>query len=176
MTNRDYYKDFIEGLYVGDMAFSIPLNHPVSCFALNCKYCLFKDRVGRCVDVCREWLKEEYTDPEKDLTDKIKSLMAHNLTLFGPEVRSLNLSQTIEECGELIKAISKYNRTLGIGLKTEVTKEKAYADLLNEVADVCICIMQFIHINRCEKEVMERVYEALKKINKRYLRDDKENL
>lgn len=176
MTNREYYKDFIEGLYEEDMAFSISKNHPVSCFALHCKDCLFKDRVGRCVDVCREWLKEEYTDPEKDLTDKIKSLMAHNLALFGPEVRSLNLSQTIEECGELIKAISKYNRALGIGLKTEVTKEKAYAGLLNEVADVCICIMQFIHINRCEKEVMERVYKALKKVNKRYLRDDKENL
>lgn len=54
--------------------------------------------------------------------------------------------QLIEECGELIKALCKYNRANGIGQPTPITKEEARDNLVSEIADVAICIEQFCYL------------------------------
>lgn len=95
----------------------------------------------------------------------ITSLSKKNAKLLGKET---NLLQTIEECSELIKAICKYNRTIGIGQKTEVTIEDAYKNMIEEVADVAICIEQLIYLQGIEDEVEEAKAKALYKVAKRY--------
>lgn len=52
-----------------------------------------------------------------------------------------NMDILQEECGELIKAISKYKRATNPKLfPTPVSKEKAIADIKEESVDVQICI------------------------------------
>ena len=50
------------------------------------------------------------------------------------------LDQLIEECGELIQAASKLKRARGKRNKTPVTEEEAAASLLEEIADVRLCM------------------------------------
>lgn len=95
----------------------------------------------------------------------IASISKRNAKMLGKET---NLLQTIEECGELIKAICKYNRTLGIGQKTEVTTKDAYQNLIEEIADVSICIEQLIYLQGIEDEVEDAKAKALVKVEKRY--------
>lgn len=78
------------------------------------------------------------------------------------------LLQTMEECGELIKAISKYNRSMGIGQKTETPPVVAYADLCVELADVSICLEQLIYLMGLEKEIDRLKDKAFDKVAKRY--------
>lgn len=63
-----------------------------------------------------------------------------NAEHFG---RDRQLQQAIEECSELIQAISKYNRLLN-GEYTGKDK-KIIANLIEELADVEICIEQLKH-------------------------------
>lgn len=78
------------------------------------------------------------------------------------------LFQTMEECGELIKAISKYNRVHGIGQKTEANIEDVYIDLLSEIADVEICIEQLTYLLE-EKDLIKKLKQkAYDKVSKRY--------
>ena len=78
------------------------------------------------------------------------------------------LFQTQEECGELIKAIAKYNRVNGIGQKTETPREDAYSNLLEELADVSICIEQLIYLLDVKTEIEELKDKAFLKVNRRY--------
>lgn len=50
------------------------------------------------------------------------------------------LDQLIEECGELIQAASKLKRVRGKRNKTPVTEEEATRKLVEEIADVRLCI------------------------------------
>ena len=82
--------------------------------------------------------------------------------------------QTMEECGELIKAISKFNRTRGIGQKTEMGIGNAFNDVLAEIADVEICIEQLKYlleqrydINVCGIVELKKD-QAFTKVAKRY--------
>lgn len=75
--------------------------------------------------------------------------------------------QTIEECGELIKALSKYNRTLGIGQPTEVTQRQAWHDVLREIADVRICITQLEFLTNSYQDVSKYMDMAIHKVAKR---------
>ena len=104
---------------------------------------------------------------DKKMCDiKINSrLMVENALVLGKDV---NKKQTCEECAELTAAILKYNRTLGDGQKTEVDVETAYNNVLDEIADVYICIAQFMILNDCEIDVVERINKALNKVDKRY--------
>lgn len=79
-----------------------------------------------------------------------------------------NLFKTMEECSELIHAISKCNRAKGIGEKTNMQISKAYKKLIEEVADVSICLEQLIYLNDIEKEVKVARRKAFEKISKRY--------
>lgn len=51
-----------------------------------------------------------------------------------------NLDLLIEECAELIQAINKYKRSIGIGCKTPITRDEAIANLNEELTDVLVCI------------------------------------
>lgn len=78
------------------------------------------------------------------------------------------LFQTMEECGELIKAISKYNRYNGIGQKTEAKETEVYCNLLEEIADVEICIEQLKYLMSIESLVEQAKDVAFEKVAKRY--------
>lgn len=96
---------------------------------------------------------------------QISELSRNNAIALGKEV---NLLQTIEECGELIKAICKYNRTIGRGQKTEITFEQTYDNLIEEVADLSICLEQLIYLHDIENDVAKAREKALKKVAERY--------
>lgn len=51
-----------------------------------------------------------------------------------------NLDMLVEECSELIQAISKYKRSKGIGFKTPITTDDSVINLNEEIADVLSCI------------------------------------
>ena len=76
--------------------------------------------------------------------------------------------QTMEECGELIKAISKFNRTRGIGQKTEMAHRDAYLQMIEEMADVEICIEQLKYLLGCESMVDQAKIVAFEKVHNRY--------
>ena len=83
------------------------------------------------------------------------------------------LLQTIEECGELIKAISKYNRVRGLGQPTEVTLEEAYENLLCELVDVQICLDHVRYLMNIGVETFEsRRLDAVIKVMNRRLHDE----
>ena len=81
------------------------------------------------------------------------------------------LFQTMEECGELVKAISKYNRCNGIGQKTEVNLGQAFGGMVNEIADIEICLEQLKYLMGIEEVVEEAKDVAFKKVAKRYEQD-----
>jgi NTP pyrophosphatase (non-canonical NTP hydrolase) len=82
------------------------------------------------------------------------------------------LFQTQEECSELIKAISKYNRINGIGQKTDMSRADAFQNLLEEMADVLICVDGLVYLLGCEREVEE--YEKIA-LNKTLTRNKNKN-
>lgn len=95
----------------------------------------------------------------------MKEISKENAKKLG--VQTL-LFQSQEECGELIKAIGKYNRTNGIGQKTETSMEKAYEDMINEIADVEICLEQLKYLLNIEEIVEECKDGAFNKVHERY--------
>ena len=95
----------------------------------------------------------------------MKEISKQNAKKLGKQTM---LFQTQEECAELIKAIGKYNRTNGIGQKTETTKEEAFTNLLEELADVSICIEQLIYLLDIETEIEELKDKAFRKVKHRY--------
>lgn len=97
--------------------------------------------------------------------NNISEISKSNARNLGIETNRL---QTVEECGELIKAICKYNRTLGMGQKTETTFDDALKNLIEEVADVSICLEQLIYLHNIADEVEEARREAFEKVRKRY--------
>lgn len=82
------------------------------------------------------------------------------------------LFQTQEECGELIKAIGKYNRTNGIGQKTEMLSRDALSAMIQEIADVSICIEQLTYLLGAENLVNHCKDIAFYKVRDRYKGSD----
>lgn len=78
------------------------------------------------------------------------------------------LFQTQEECAELTKAISKFNRANGIGQITEMAADAAKSIMINEIADVSICIEQLVYMLGCSDQVKECRAAAFDKVSKRY--------
>lgn len=74
------------------------------------------------------------------------------------------LDQLIEECGELVQAASKLKRARGTRNKTPVTEAEALTKLIEEVADVTLCIEM---VERSEAIDMVSVMD---KINAKYAR------
>lgn len=104
---------------------------------------------------------ETITISPKELSDISKS----NADKLGAQT---SLWQTQEECGELVKAIGKYNRTKGYGQITETTEEDAMQNLIEEIADVSICIEQLAYLLRVEEQVEKARNDAFNKVQKRY--------
>lgn len=96
--------------------------------------------------------------------DDIEQMNKNNADILGLQTW---LFQTQEECAELIKAISKYNRTRGIGQKTEAIITEAESNLIVEIADVGICLEQLTYLMECTSEVKYCKNKAIKKVNDR---------
>lgn len=95
--------------------------------------------------------------------------------LFESNAKKLGLAtlflQTMEECGELVKAISKWRRVNGIGQKTETPKKEAFDKLIEEITDVEICIGQIKYLmgpearpyfQYAKKKALDKVAERYK--------------
>lgn len=95
----------------------------------------------------------------------MKEISIRNAEILGKQTL---LFQTQEECGELIKAIAKYNRTRGIGQRTETTEEIAYKNLIKELADVEICLEQLIYLLNAKESVDQKKQIAFEKVATRY--------
>lgn len=99
----------------------------------------------------REW----YLNKAKELKD-FQSEIIKNIRIiadyYGFDKQS---NQTIEECGELIQALAKLNRTKGDGYDTPVTKYEAMNKVIEELADVQICINQLVYLIGREYEINE---------------------
>ena len=61
--------------------------------------------------------------------------------------------QLIEEMGELLQALSKYERANGDGQPTKVTPEAAMKNLIEELAGVQVMLIELITILEVEDEV-----------------------
>ena len=57
------------------------------------------------------------------------------------------LAQLAEEAAELAQAALKMRRTLGVGNPTPVTAADAWYKLIEEIADVQVCINQVYGVN-----------------------------
>lgn len=77
-----------------------------------------------------------------------------NAEHFG---RDRQLQQAIEECSELIQAISKYNRLLNGEYAGK--DKKIIANLVEELADVEICIEQLKHFLKISESKINSVKE-----------------
>ena len=76
------------------------------------------------------------------------------------------MSSTQEECAELIQAISKYNRARGIGQKTNISLEDAKSQLLEELADVKLCIEEILYLTSCD--ITDMIDMKAEKVRKSY--------
>lgn len=95
----------------------------------------------------------------------MKEISKRNAKKLGLDVMLL---QTQEECAELTKAISKYNRTRGIGQITEMSQGDAYQNMLEEIADVNICVEQLIYLLGVKEEINDLKDKAFEKVQERY--------
>ena len=64
-------------------------------------------------------------------------------------------NQTIEECGELIQALAKFNRVKGNGFDKPIKLGEAFEMIIEEIADVQICINQLIYLTKRQYEINE---------------------
>lgn len=87
------------------------------------------------------------------------------------EKKMQQMNQVVEECGELIQAVAKYNRTKGNGYDTSVNSEAAYVNLVEELADVQLVVCQLVYLMGCGDEVLNvtelKTDRQLKRIEKR---------
>lgn len=70
------------------------------------------------------------------------------------------LDQIIEECSELTKAIIKKRRAQGEGQPTDITVPEAQDQIIEEIADLKLCIDQYIDILECSnpyKDIRQRI-------------------
>ena len=94
-----------------------------------------------------------------DILTEIKKIAEH----FGYEAQS---NQLIEECAELIQALSKYRRSvIGVGQPLADYKKTIVLDnLLEEIADVEIMLEQIKHLLQISAEDIQAI--KLFKVNR----------
>ena len=95
----------------------------------------------------------------------MKEISKQNAETLGIDIL---LFQIQEECGELIKAAAKYNRTRGIGQITETTKTEAYNKMLEEMTDVEIVLEQMKYLLKVDEKIDELKDRAFEKVKNRY--------
>ena len=81
--------------------------------------------------------------------------------------------QTMEECAELIQALTKQYRALGCGYDTPVTAKDAKNHIVEELADVYICVTQLCYLMGCGEQ-LEKIVEY--KLNRQIERIKKEDI
>ena len=100
--------------------------------------------------------------------DEMEKKMQQIADCYGFDAQ---LNQVVEECGELIQAAAKYNRTKGNGYDTSVNSEAAYVNLVEELADVQLVVCQLVYLMKCGDEVLHvtelKTDRQLKRIEKR---------
>lgn len=67
-------------------------------------------------------------------------------------------NQTMEECAELIQALNKYIRSLGLG-QTYIPKftEEPRDNVIEEIADVHIMLEQLKYLMDCDEAVQDMI-------------------
>lgn len=98
-----------------------------------------------------------------ELSSDVIEQIQRNANRMGLDVI---LSSTQEECAELIQAISKYNRARGIGQKTNISLEDAKSQLLEELADVKLCIEEILYLTSCD--ITDMIDMKAEKVRKSY--------
>lgn len=83
--------------------------------------------------------------------------------------------QTIEECSELIQALTKYYRALGFGYDTPVTPKDEENHIVEELADVYICVTQLCYLMGCGKQIEKIVEYKLNRQIERIKKEDEQN-
>lgn len=84
----------------------------------------------------------------------IENKLKNIADFYGQESQ---LNQTVEECGELVQAIAKYNRAAGRGYNTNVTPEEAKEHLIEELADVQMMVCQMVYLLHCERTILDKI-------------------
>lgn len=92
----------------------------------------------------------------KTMVAKNKGKMRYIATKRGLGIQSYQL---IEEMAELTQALNKLNRVRGIGEKTNTTFEKAYENVIEEIADVENLLYQIKHILCIDKETIHKIID-----------------
>lgn len=93
----------------------------------------------------------------------VSELNKENAKYYGYEAQS---NQLVEECAELIQAVSKYRRAV-VGLGQPVTEEKkavALENYIEEIADVEIMLEQIKYLLQIPEDELEAV--KLFKVNR----------
>lgn len=76
---------------------------------------------------------------------------------FGYEIQS---EQLVEECAELIQAVNKYRRARGTGQPTALSKEAAFDNLVEEIADVESMLEQIKYLLKIPQVMIDGIKEV----------------
>lgn len=87
-----------------------------------------------------------------------------------------NIDICIEECGELIHALSKYKRSKGYGYLTKTTQKESYTNLVQAVADAINAIESVSHkIGLNKYDIIFKVAKADAKARRNLYGETEEN-
>ena len=75
---------------------------------------------------------------------------------FGYEIQS---EQLVEECAELIQAVSKYRRARGTGQPIALSEEAAFGNLVEEIADVENMLEQIKYLLQIPQGMIDGIKE-----------------
>ena len=92
-----------------------------------------------------------------DIVAENKKIAEH----YGYEAQS---NQLVEECAELIQAVSKYRRSRGKGQVTTEKEQVALDNLVEEIADVEIMLEQIKYLLQIPEEDIQAI--KLFKVNR----------
>lgn len=100
--------------------------------------------------------------------EEMERLISANLEIADHYGLDPQMSQTQEECAELIQAISKYKRAKGIGQSTPISVDEAKRNLVEEIIDVKIMIEQLQYLLDVDEQTLLEVrHEKLMRTQRR---------
>ena len=83
--------------------------------------------------------------------------------------------QLVEEIGELLQALSKYERANGMGQPTSVTQNEAWNNLIEEFAGVQVMVCELMKILDIEEEVKSEMLSQTNRTLERVKQSGKES-
>ena len=93
-------------------------------------------------------------DVDLEYGDVLEKNMTELAFLYPYDTQKMQL---IEEIGELLQALSKYERADGQGQPTQITLEEAKENLIEEFAGVQVMMREMMKIFDIEGEVLEEM-------------------